>query len=199
MRVKALVLAAALLPTTSFAETYIGFSVGQGQFRGTELNASGYGQTFMDVEVDIDKSSIAGSLYAGYQFNPFFAIELTAGGIDAINVDSVSVGRMMYVAAAPKVSYPLGRNFQIFGKWGLAQFSAETIINAGAWGDYTTDDSVTSQMFSLGAEYALNNSVAVRVSWDYLRPELELGSYNGISANVATDINIFSAGLNYKF
>jgi len=194
----AVLLSAALLSTAAFAQSYVGVSVGQGQLKDASLDISGYGNTVTN-DLDFDKKRVAGSIYAGYQFNPYFAVEVTAGGIDAINGDTVTVGSMMYFAAAPKVSYPLTNNFSVFGKWGLAHFSAETTLNTGIAGSYTTEDSYTSGIMSVGAEFALNDFVSLRASWDYLRPELEIGSVNGVSATVETDIHIYSVGLNYKF
>ena len=128
-------------------------------------------------------------------------MEFTAGGIDAVekSVDGVglSVGHMMYLAAAPKVSLPIGDFFNIYGKWGLAYFGADVDAVYGL-NTYSENHTSLSGMVSLGAEFAMSEQTSLRVSWDYFRPEFEIDSPLA-KASFETDISMIMAGLNYKF
>lgn len=198
----AMALVASLLPFSSLAQPYVGFGVGQSQFGDATVKLTNKftGQSKSSTG-DLDESSISGSLYAGYQFNPYFAVEFTAGGIDAVekSVDGVglSVGHMMYLAAAPKVSLPIGDFFNLYGKWGLVYFGAD--VDA-VYGLNTYSDSHTSLsgMVSLGAELTMNKQTSIRASWDYFRPEFEIDSPLA-KASFETDISMIMVGLNYKF
>ncbi|ELR66281.1 putative outer membrane protein [Photobacterium marinum] len=198
----AIALAATLLPLTSFAQPYVGFGVGQSQFGDvTTKFTNKLNDQSVTLDGDLDESSVTGSIYAGYQFNPYFAVEFTAGGMDAIekSVDGVgfSAGHMMYLAAAPKASLPIGDFVNIYGKWGLAIFNADVEAVYGPL-SYSDDNSSWGGIVSLGAEFIMNKQTSLRVSWDYLRPEFEIDSAVG-KATFETDINMFMVGLNYKY
>ncbi|WP_084419303.1 outer membrane beta-barrel protein [Photobacterium sp. J15] len=198
----AIALVATLLPFTSSAQPYVGFGVGQSQFGDATVKLTNKftGQSKSSTG-DLDESSVAGSIYAGYQFNPYFAVEFTAGGIDAIekSVNGVgfSVGHMMYLAAAPKVSLPIGDFFNIYGKWGLVYFGADVDATYDL-NSYSDDHTSLSGMVSLGAEITMNKQTSLRVSWDYFRPEFEVDSPVA-KATFETDISTFMVGLNYKY
>lgn len=184
------------------AEAYIGFSLGQGKLNEADIDFNtgqfGYAGT---EHIDLNEKSLAGSLYAGYNFNDYLGIEVSIGGMDAIDETYASIGEMMYFAVQPKLSLPLTPNFSVYGKAGLAHFSAETILNGNdlGLGYVTTSDSVITGIVGLGGEFALSQRLKLRAGWEYIRPELELFQYSGASLNSTLDIQMLTLGLNYQF
>lgn len=192
---------AGLLSTAAHAEAYIGGSVGQAKFKNIDFTSDIPGYSGSE-KYNLDESSTAASIYAGYNYNSYLALEATLGGFDAIDKELASVGDMTYFAVQPKLSLPITSNFNIFAKAGFAYFSAETIISnsiAGQSGNTTISDSVITGMLGLGAEYAINERIHIRATWDYMRPEFELVKVEGASVTAEPDITAFSVGISYHF
>lgn len=196
------VLLLSTLPLTAQAHWYIGGSVGQAQFSDTyvEAQALGYSTTqHLSLQED---DSMAVSIYGGYQFNPYFGLEASLAGIDALNGSYASIGDMSYLALQPKISYPVTDNFSVYAKAGIAYFNAEVKVSnqfAGASSYSTFSESDVSGILGLGVDYAVTDNVTIRASWDYLRPELDLIDNGLAKVTVDSDINIFSLGLSYHF
>ncbi|NGZ15349.1 outer membrane beta-barrel protein [Vibrio aestuarianus] len=190
-----------LLSVGVHAEGYLGATIGQAKFDNVHFVAEVFGSSQIE-SFDLDEDSLAGSIYGGYNFNRYIAIEVTLGGLDAVDKELMSVGDMVYLSVQPKVSLPITSNFNIFAKAGLAYFNAETIISnslVGSSGNTTISDSVVTGMLGLGAEYAFSDHWRVRVTWDYMRPELELAKFSGVSVTVEPEIHIMSVGMSYHF
>lgn len=190
-----------LLSVGAHAEGYLGASIGQAKFDNIDFKTKAFGSS-QSEDFDLDEDSLAGSIYGGYSFNRYLAIEVTLGGFDSIDEKSMSVGDMVYLSVQPKVSLPISSNFNIFAKAGLAYFNAETILSnslVGSSGNTTISDSVVTGMFGLGAEYAFSDHWRVRATWDYIRPELELAKIPGVSVTAEPDIHIMSVGMSYHF
>lgn len=195
------ILLTGLLAATAHAEVYLGGSIGQAQFKNIDFSADAPGYSGSQ-SYDLDESSLAGSIFGGYNFNRYIAVEATLGGFDAIDKDKFSIGDMMYFAVQPKLSLPVTSNFNIFAKAGLAYVNAETIVSnsvVGLAGNTTVSDTVITGMLGLGAEYAINDRVSLRASWDYMRPEFELANVAGASLTAEPDMSIFSVGMSYNF
>ncbi|QUJ66165.1 outer membrane beta-barrel protein [Photobacterium sp. GJ3] len=183
------------------AESYLGASLGQSSIKSVEIQGRAFGMSGSQ-SYDASESMLSGSLFAGYNFNPYLGVEFTVGGMDAIDDAYLSVGDMMYFALQPKLSLPLTDAFSVYAKAGIARFSAEFIANNGAYGysGYTTvSTSDTTLMAGLGAEYALTEHLRIRASWDYMKPELELIHVADASLSVEPEFQQFSVGLSYHF
>ncbi|CAH8229799.1 outer membrane beta-barrel protein [Vibrio aestuarianus] len=190
-----------LLSVGVHAEGYLGATIGQAKFDDIDFDAKAFGSS-QSTSFDLDEESLVGSIYGGYNFNRYIAIEATLGGIDSIDKKLMSVGDMVYFSIQPKLSLPITSNFSIFAKAGLAYFNAETIISnsfVGSASNTTISDSVVTGMFGLGAEYAFSDHWRVRATWDYMRPELELAKFPGVSVTAEPDIHIMSVGMSYHF
>lgn len=198
------VVAVALLSVCSIANAnpYIGGSIGQTKFghANASLNSSLMsGSTALEMQ---DDSSLAGKIYAGYQFNQYFALEGAIGGYDALDGDIVTVGDMQFLALQPKAIWPLTDRFSLYAKAGLAYFNAEFKVSNSVFSEsgYTTmSDTTVAGMYGIGAEFALTDNLHLEASWDYMHPELEVIKFASATATVDADINVFSLGLSYHF
>lgn len=184
------------------ANPYIGASIGQATFD----NASGSmdsslvsGSAPLELQ---DDSSLAGKLYAGYQFNEYFALEGSLGGYDALDGDLVTVGDMKFLAIQPKVILPVGERFNLFAKAGVSYFNAEFKASnsiLGSAGYTTLSDTAFAGMYGLGAEFALTDNLHLEASWDYMNPELEVVKLADANAKVEAEISVLSLGVSYHF
>lgn len=199
------VVATLLLASGVQASPYIGVSVGSAnvQIDDAKLTLGQGGVLNVDTDkLDMDKSRLTGGLYGGYQFNPYFALEATLGGVDAIDGKYFTLEHMDYLSLAPKVSLPIGDRFNLFAKWGLAYYAADLSINIPYYGNISERESNISGIVGLGAQYQVSDRFALRASWDYLRPELEYtlnSTYGQAKAKTEIDINLFTVGLSYSF
>lgn len=149
-----------------------------------------------------DDSSLAGKLYAGYQFNEYFALEGSLGGYDALDGDLVTVGDMKFLAIQPKVILPVGERFSVFAKAGVSYFNAEFKASnsiLGSAGYTTLSDTAFAGMYGLGAEFALTDNLHLEASWDYMNPELEVVKLADANAKVEAEISVLSLGVSYHF
>lgn len=184
------------------ANPYVGASIGQASFdkaSGSVDSSLVSGSSSLELQ---DDSSLAGKLYAGYQFNEYFALEGSLGGYDALDGDLVTVGDMKFFAIQPKVIVPVGERFNLFAKAGLSYFNAEfKASNAivGSTGYTTFSDTALSGMYGLGAEFALTDNLHLEASWDYMKPELEVVKTADANAKVEAEISVLSLGVSYHF
>ncbi|MCZ4293047.1 outer membrane beta-barrel protein [Vibrio sinaloensis] len=194
---KKTVLALALIgaSTVANANPYLGVSVGQAKFKDTyssyDSSVFGNGSFKLDLE---DDSSTAAKVFAGYEFNQYFAIEGSIGGYDALNGSYVSVGDMMFLATQAKGMLPIGERFNLFVKGGLAYFGAEFKTSFA-----TVSDEVVTGMYGVGAEFAISKNVKLSAELDYMRPELEVIKIGTESVSIESDITTLSLGLSYHF
>lgn len=194
---KKTVLALALIgaSTVANANPYLGVSVGQAKFKDTyssyDSSVFGNGSFKLDLE---DDSSTAAKVFAGYEFNQYFAIEGSIGGYDALNGSYVSVGDMMFLVTQAKGMLPIGERFNLFVKGGLAYFGAEFKTSFA-----TVSDEVVTGMYGVGAEFAISKNVKLSAELDYMRPELEVIKIGTESVSIESDITTLSLGLSYHF
>jgi opacity protein-like surface antigen len=194
--------AASLFSLSAQAEWYVGGALGQARFDDASVSGKVMGySTTQELSLEDDKSTTA-SIFGGYQFNRYIALEGTITGIDALDGSVVTVGDMSYIALQPKFSLPVTDQVSLFAKAGLAYFNAEIKVSnsvAGYSGYSTFSDSDVTGILGLGVEVAATDNWHIRASWDYLRPELDVVNVGYASATVETDINVFSLGVSYHF
>lgn len=136
--------------------------------------------------VDNSKHEYGGKFFAGYQINPMFAVE--AGYTDFGKSDySYSVngasGRAQAEAEsyylAGKASYPVAEKVNVFGKLGVAHNKNE-VLASGLASSYHGDSSRNSVYASLGAEYAVNEKVALSLEYEhYGKNDIDVGRSKG--------------------
>lgn len=129
---------------------------------------AGAGQSFVDEGV-YDDEDTAFSVFGGYQFNRYFAIEASyndfgklepEGAGQAVEADSVALTVVGTV--------PFTDKFSGYAKAGLHSWDLDTPI-AGLIG--TSDDSGTDPTYGVGLQYRFTDSVALR--GEYSRFEAE--------------------------
>jgi len=142
-RLVALVLSAGV---TGAAHAGDGFYVG-----------GGAGQASAD-EGPYDDQDTALSLFGGYQFNRWFALE--GGYIDLGEIEPNRAGASLeadtfYVAAVGTI--PVNDAFAVYGKVGVHRWNADTGLAV-----LGGDDSGTDATYGVGAQYRFNERFALR-------------------------------------
>ena len=134
-----------------------------------------------------DEESFSVGAYAGYEFNDYIAAEIGydyLGSFDA-NFSSATndvVNKKLTVSAltfAPKFSYPINNELDVFGKVGAAQ------LLSSSEGDMVTTAAV-------GLEYAVNRNVRLRGEYQYFHDMQDKDIHN-------LDANVFALGMTYVF
>ncbi|QLK43873.1 OmpA family protein [Vibrio owensii] len=134
-----------------------------------------------------DEESFSVGAYAGYDFNDYIAAEIGydyLGSFDAnfSKQNSGVVNKKLTVSAltfAPKFSYPINNELDVFGKVGAAQLLSSS-----------EGDMVTTA--ALGLEYAVNRNVTLRGEYQYFHDMQDKDIYN-------LDANVFALGVTYVF
>ncbi len=133
--------------------------------------------------VEIDTSGNAYTLLAGYNINPYFAIEgrysATVGDLNVDNgttdtdVDADLSNMGLYI----KPMYPI-TNFNLYALLGYGEVELE-------------DDTESGFQWGLGASYSVNENIAVFTDYTRLYDDSDDGE------DIVVDA--FTVGLNYKF
>lgn len=128
----------------------------------------GAGQSLVD-EGSYDDEDTAFSVFGGYQFNRYFALE--AGYADLGSLESNAAGRDLeansaYLTAVGTV--PFTEKFSGYAKAGFQRWDLDAGIPAVIG---TGDDSGTDPTYGVGLQYRFNDSVALR--GEYSRFEIE--------------------------
>ena len=151
-------LAAAFLPAAAFAAE-------PGFYAGGKLGAASVDGDFID---DDDTSYGA---YAGWQFNPYFAVEgvYTNFGDVEIDLDDLDIDNPGLEPTSIGVralgTFPVGERFDILA--GIGWHSFDLNPNGGDdLVDAIGDDSNTDMFYGVGAQFNFGNNFAVRVMYD---------------------------------
>lgn len=129
---------------------------------------AGIGQSFVD-ERGYDDEDTAFSVFGGYQFNRYFAVE--GAYTDFGKIEPEGLGRNLE-ADALSVSavgiVPFTDKFSGYAKAGFSRWNLDTELPAVTG---TSDDSGTDPTYGLGVQYRFNDRVALR--GEYNRFEVE--------------------------
>ncbi|MDP2879717.1 MAG: outer membrane beta-barrel protein [Sulfuricella sp.] len=189
------VLVAAALSVSSLAcaEAYVGGSIGQSM---TKFDSSDF--TVPGITTSHEKTKTAYKLFAGYNFNPSFAIE--GGYADLGKPSSKFISATETVPQTQKESawfvagkgtLPINEQFNLFGKLGLTQNKV-----SASWSDSTGSgsgsDSRNGVLYGIGAEYNVTKQVGIRLEYE------DFGQF-GSTATGRTNTSAWSAGMTYKF
>ncbi|MYM33068.1 outer membrane beta-barrel protein [Duganella sp. FT50W] len=190
--------AAALSGTAAYAQSntqdaagtaYIGAGVVGSRYN---FDAAGDGSQSGDNKTG---SKAAGKIYGGYNIDNTWAVEAgytdfgkrsynyTQGGAaGGINTDAHSY----YVAG--KGTWPVARDFAVFGKLGVARNHNEVTTSGVA--SLNGSDNKTALYASVGGEYAINKNVKVSLEYEnYGKSDIDTGRKAGA----------VTAGLRYNF
>lgn len=163
----------------------------------------GAGRSYTDINAGSisgakDEKDTAWKFFGGYQFNRYLGVEGgyvdlgkasvsgTSGGIPA----AATLDSKVWQAAAVG-SLPLGQQFALTGKLGVARADTDVGGNIGAMPIGTTDHN-TAPTYGLGMRYDINSKIGVRAEWERFR--LGGGSFAGKS-----DADLFSVNALYRF
>ena len=135
----------------------------------------------------VDDSNTAWKVYAGFQFNEWFAVEagyadlgevVTQFGatipptqIDALLSDTLSVhpyqGDGWMVAGVVRYAF-VPDQFLVVGRAGLFRWESKTTVRviSGGTGSVAGDDSGTDGMFGVGIEWQLNEQWSLTADWE---------------------------------
>jgi OmpA-OmpF porin, OOP family len=133
------------------------------------------GQSRVDAGVTFKGTGV--NVYGGYQLTPSIAFE---AGYRSLGDDTKYGIKLEGSAVQASALYqlPLGSQVSVFGRLGVNRVE----LKASADG-YSAKDDETKAFFGLGARYALNKQFGLRV--EFQKPH--------------SDVEIFSAGIDYRF
>ena len=139
------------------------------------------------------------NLFAGYQLNRHFAVELgysdfgnasTSGFIGGVPSTATISAKAVELVGVGLL--PLGDHFALYGKVGFFRYDSDG-KSTGAL-TASANDKGTELTFGLGAQYDFNGRFAVRAEWQRY---LQVGS--GIGGLDKADIAVVRATGRYKF
>jgi OOP family OmpA-OmpF porin len=184
---------------------YLGGSVGRAEAKDVCENTTDLG-----VNISCDDNDVGFRLFAGYQVNRHFAVELgyadlgeatsgvvTSGGISA----NASVSAVAWDLVAVG-SFPLMERFAIFGKLGIYRAESElsgggTVRTASAPINaspvsFRGEETNSGLTFGAGIGYDFTRNFGVRAEWQRYQ---EVGGGDIGEA----DVDVLSAGILYRF
>lgn len=203
-------LTAGFSPLASAADMgwYAGLSGGQSR---ADSDASELDSTFRSLgftsSSTVDKTDAGWKLFAGYQFNPNFAVEggyvdlgkfsfsttvtaAPAGFTTGSLSGDVKTKNGLFLDAVGII--PLQNNFSLFGKLGI--YSIKTELSASGPSGSLTQSSTDSDLhWGIGAGYDFNKNVAARLEWE---------RFNDVGNKDKTgeaNVDLLSVGVVYKF
>jgi len=159
---------------------YGGLDLGRSNQRlGSGQIDSALGQQGLTTSSSLDDHATAWGLFAGYQFNPYFAVE---GGY--VNLGKFDYSSTVSAPAADTVSGHLGvqgvdaaavgllpfgqrQEWAVYGKAGL--FYAKSTLDASSTGAVAVSDTdhwSTSPLLGAGVNYDLTRNVGLRAEYD---------------------------------
>lgn len=181
-RMKALL--AAILPASILAVSAPAIAQGQsdaGWYIGGSYGKSSYSFSGVPAGVSVDDSDTGLKIFGGFQFTKHWGAEAAYVDFGDATVSGLGLSGDVGVTAftfAGTGTLPLGENFALLGKLGLAMWDAS--------GSASTGDNGTDVYFGVGMRYSFNRNLGLVV--DYDRVEAEDDS-----------VNLISVGVRYKF
>ena len=147
-----------------------------GVYAGASLGVAHYPDSTNGVTGD--GSAISGKIYAGYQVNPNFAVEVGVAELGGISNASGQIdGQSRFLDAVGTL--PLNDKWSLLGRIGVAQVNLNTSMG---------DDSSTGLKLGLGAQYALTKTVAIRGEWERYQANVFADTSNVDQFNVGLKV-----------
>jgi OOP family OmpA-OmpF porin len=140
----------------------------------------------------VDGKDSGYKIFGGYQFNPYFGLELAwvdlgtasySGSFSGLPVTGGTVKTSGFNFSAVG-TWPVGAGFALFGKVGaFAWESRQSDVTGGA--PFSTKENGGDVSFGLGASYDFTKNIGIRAEWERFK--------------AVGDIDLLSVGLVYKF
>jgi OOP family OmpA-OmpF porin len=175
------------IPGISLAqETGLYAGAGLGTFTAQDWCSTSGGVTLNSCSDD----GTAWKAFAGYRFNRHLAAEVSYTQTDDISANVTSGGVTGDVSAdltafglAGLAILPLGDQFSLFGKLGLARTEAEAQVTVGGT-TVRLGDNETEAHFGLGGMWNFSRNFGLRAEWERFEK---------------SEIDLFTIGIQYKF
>ena len=184
---------------------YIGAGVGSTKtdIDNAGINASLIGIGFASAATASDERDTGWKLFAGYQFNPNFAVELGYADLGRYSFSSTTVPAGA-LSGSVKIEnnwsadllgiLPVGSGFSLFARAGVLYSEAKgSAAGSGAVAVVQPsfkDDDVNYKL-GLGVGYDFANNVGLRGEWERYRVPDGLGGHG--------DVDLFSVSLRFRF
>lgn len=191
---------------------YGGISVGQSEAQdapsASEINSALTGAGLTVTGTSVDDTDTGWKLFAGYQFNKYFALEggyVNLGRFDANTTvtafngtpitptsgsANVKVKDGLYLDAMGIL--PISDTFSVFGK--LGAYSLKTELSVSGGGGSASEDARNSDLtYGIGLSYAFNKELGIRAEWERFE---KVGDEDKTGQS---DIDLLSIGLTYQF
>ena len=175
---------AIILPATVLA--FSAPAVAQGQADAGWYVGGSYGMTTYDIAgvpagISVDDSDTGFKIFGGFQFNKNWGGE--AGYVDfgKATVSGLGLSGDVGITAftfAGTGTLPLGQNFSLLGKLGLAMWDTSGSAGSG--------DSGTDMYYGVGAAYSFNRNLSLVADYEMVDAEDD-------------SVSMISVGLRYKF
>ena len=161
-----------LAAMTVSADPYVGVAVGTASYE-VDLGASG----------DFEEDGTGTKIYAGYNFNKYYAAEVTIYNFSEASVGSVETapGPDTFVSAEASMKgigayavgmYPVSKEVNLMAKLGVLSWDADVRINTTNRGNDGTDVA-----YGLGVSYAFTKELLATAEWEVFdsdNPELSM-------------------------
>jgi OOP family OmpA-OmpF porin len=163
----------AAVPSTAFANAYIGAGAGQAS---TEAEAD---------NVTFDDDTTGWKVYGGFRFLKFLGIEISY--VDFGSPES-TIGSSTFTADTKAYDgflvgvLPLGDHFELFAKAGVYYEDVQVTVN-----NIESGDTDSAPCYGAGAAFIFNEHVALRLE------------YEMFDSDVFSDLFMYGAGLDFRF
>jgi len=146
---------------------------------------AGVGQMTTDVDdYDFDESDFGFKLFGGYKFLPWLSVEgaYVNGGepedkFDCFGYDCRESVEVTSLVAAAVFTLPIGDNFELFIKPGLAYWDSTTHLRV-LGEHYSADDSGSAFFLGGGAGFNFSENFGVRLEYEWFEVAPEYDSDN---------------------
>jgi OOP family OmpA-OmpF porin len=155
----------------------------------------GYAKHAVDgCDRDCSDSDTGFKVLAGYQFNPYFALEASYTDLGKIKASApgfdASLATTAFTFAAVGM-VPMGADASFLAKAGMhASKSKFRSTDNGVHS--SSDDNHSGLLLGLGAQYKFTSNLIGRIEWEWLNNANRIGDDKG-------NVNLVSANLIYKF
>lgn len=189
-----------LVPSTGYAQFYVGAGGGQTEFH--DLDEVQAACATVGATCSVDDTDTGFKLFAGYRFSEYLALE--GGYVDLgesvadsavpVTATAALTAEGGFVSILPQI--PIGTVGAIFGRIGLSAVKAELRASGGG-ASFKDSSGAGGVVLGVGGEVNLTEQVSIRGEWERhsFDEALELA---GVEIE-APDIDLLSASLVLRF
>jgi OOP family OmpA-OmpF porin len=160
------------------------------------------GQSTSDISctagVSCDDSDTAWKIYGGLEINEYISMEVGYIDLGEVTYTGTRTGTRETNGMTTAIvgTYAISPSFTLSGRGGMNFLNTEVNGTIAGTPTLNTGDTDVVWSFGVGAQYNITPSVGLRLDWERF---FEAGSsdYNGGTGEA--DIDLFSAGVVYKF